>query len=351
MNSQKFSLNLIRWFDKNKRDLPWRKIADPYKILVSEIMLQQTTVATVIPYYKRWIKRFPTVKNLAAAKPKTVLKMWQGLGYYARARNLHQTSKFLVKNFDAKIPATRQELQTLPGLGPYTTGAVLSIAFGQREVIIDANVRRVIMRILALSGFADTTQDKSIKEFLNRVMPVHHMSSFNQGLMELGALICRSGQVLCLQCPIQGFCKAYKKGTQEIIPRVKEKQLEKKDVAVAIIRKGNKIFIQKRPSKGLLADLWEFPGGQREKGESVKQALCRELREELNVSVVSAKPFVRVKHLYTKFSVDLYAFYCNVTPIPKENRTQKWVTLSEFQKYPVPSGTVRIIDRLTRIFE
>ncbi len=346
MRSNNFSKQLIQWFEKNKRSLPWRQTRDPYKIWISEVMLQQTTVNAVIPYYKKWIRRFPTVQSLADAQLKTVLKFWQGLGYYSRARNLHKAAKILIKDFKGKIPSTRAELQALPGLGPYTAGAVLSIAFGQREPIVDANVRRVIMRILALPGLANPAQDKRIIKFLDTVMPMHSMSSFNQGLMEIGALVCRSNQALCLQCPIRVFCKAYTKGIQEIIPRVEQKRLERKDVVVAIIENKNKFFIQKRPSGGLLGDLWEFPGGQREKGESLERALYRELHEELNVIVANAKPFASVKHFYTKFSVNLHVFRCKVNPLPKEDRAHKWVLLSALKNYPVPSGTARIIEKL-----
>lgn len=346
MKSHDFSSQLIQWFKKNKRSLPWRETTDPYKIWVSEVMLQQTTVNTVIPYYKKWVRRFPTVRSLARARLKTVLKLWQGLGYYNRARNLHAASKFLVKNFDAKIPSTKEALGSLPGLGPYTVGAVLSIAFGKREAIVDANVRRVIMRILALKGFSNPAQDKKIIQFLETVMPHQDMSAFNQGLMELGALVCRSSQAFCLQCPLRIFCKAYKKGIQEIIPQVKQKQLEQKDVAVAIIKNKNKFFIQKRPSGGLLGDLWEFPGGQREKGESLKNTLAREICEEIGGNVVSSKLFIEVKHFYTKFSVSLHAFQCQVTPLPNADRNHKWVSLKDLQSYPVPSGTARIIEHL-----
>jgi A/G-specific adenine glycosylase len=347
MRSDNFSKQLIQWFEKNKRNLPWRKTRDPYKIWISEVMLQQTTVSTVIPYYKKWVRRFPTVQSLANAQLKTVLKWWQGLGYYSRARNLHKAAKVLVKDFNGKIPFMRAELQSLPGLGPYTTGAVLSIAFGQREPIVDANVRRVIMRFLALKGFANPTQDKMILHFLEQVMPRSNMSAFNQGLMELGALVCRSGQALCLQCPLRSFCKAYAKGIQEIIPRAEQKQLERKDVAVAIIKNKNKFFIQKRPSGGLLGDLWEFPGGQKEKNESLKDALAREVSEEIGAKVISSKLFFEVKHFYTRFCVYLYAFECKISPLPKSDRTHKWLSLKGLKNYPVPSGTARIVDRLS----
>jgi len=346
MNTSSFAQKLISWFETNKRSLPWRETRDPYKIWVSEIMLQQTTVNTVIPYYKRWIKRFPSVHHLARAQLKTVLTYWQGLGYYRRAKHLHGTAKRIVKDFNGKMPSNKEALKKFSGFGPYTVGAVLSIAFGQREAIIDANVRRVLMRILSIRGQADTTYDQKIHCFLEKVMPQEKMSEFNQGLMELGALICQSRNVQCTKCPVRVFCKAYEKGIQELIPSTQKKKLKIKNVCVGIIEKNDHFFIQRRPSGGLLADLWEFPGGQKENNESLFDALKREIKEELGVSVRQAKIFLKTKHFYTQFSVNLYAFKCKVDPLPKSSQTQKWVTLKAFERFPMPSGTCKIVERL-----
>jgi len=171
MNISSLAKKLIAWFKINQRDLPWRQTSDPYKIWVSEIMLQQTTVQTVLPYYQRWIKKFPTVHHLARAQIKTVLTYWQGLGYYQRAKNLHKSAKRIVKEFNGQVPRDRSELLRLHGFGPYTAGAVLSIAFGKKEVIIDANVRRVVMRMLAIRGDPSPIHDKRIEFFLKQVMP------------------------------------------------------------------------------------------------------------------------------------------------------------------------------------
>ncbi len=349
MPKPSFAQKLIGWFEKNKRSLPWRETSDPYKIWISEIMLQQTTVNAVIPYYKRWIKRFPSVQDLARAQLKTVLTLWQGLGYYRRVNNLHTTAKKIVQNFHGQIPQDRETLEKLPGFGPYTTGAVLSIAFGQREPIIDANVRRVLMRILGLRGKADTTQDKTIYAFLHEAMPHQKMSAFNQGLMELGAMICQSRDIRCGECPLRVFCKAYAKGIQQLIPKKQTKKLIMKKVCVGIIENKKRFFIQKRPSGGLLGDLWEFPGGQKEKGETLLVALKREIQEELGVAVTQAKLFFSTKHFYTQFCAHLYAFKCNVDPLPRLGQTRKWVTLKDFERYPMPSGTCKIVEYLKKI--
>ena len=341
-----FSKNLISWYQHNHRKLPWRKTKDPYKIWISEIMLQQTTVNAVIPYYERWIKEFPTVYDVAQAPLQKILKQWQGLGYYSRAKNIHKTAQIICKKPGGKIPQTREELIQLPGFGPYTTGAVLSIAFDKREPIIDANVRRVIMRHLAIPGHADPSQDQKILKFLENVMPQKGNNIFNQALMELGALVCRTRGPLCGVCPVKGSCDAYKKGIQEIIPRPKRKIIRNLNVAIGVLKNSGKYFIQKRSSRGLLADLWEFPGGKIEKGESPGEALRRELKEELGVEIKSSRHFVNLNHFYTHFRVSLSVFFCELKTFPESDATHRWVNLADFSRYPMPSGSAKLVDRL-----
>ena len=347
-NIKNFSKSLVFWYHKNKRDLPWRKTKDPYKIWISEMMLQQTTVSAVIPYYKEWVKSFPTMRSVASAPIQKILKQWQGLGYYQRARNIHKAAKIILKSHQSKIPCHAEDLLKLPGFGPYTTGAVLSIAFGIRYPIIDANVRRVIMRQLALEGYADTSQDKKILEFLEKVMPKKNINSFNQGLMELGALVCRTDNARCNMCPVKEICIAYKKGIQEIIPESKKRIIHKIDAVVGVIRNRNSFFIQKRGSKGLLADLWEFPGGKIKKDETSKKALYRELKEELGVNLASAKRMINLKHFYTQFDVNLHIWDCKVKVLPKANKTHRWASLRNIHSYPMPSGSSKILDYIVK---
>jgi A/G-specific adenine glycosylase len=341
-----FAHDLTRWYGNNKRDLPWRRTKDPYKIWVSEIMLQQTTVSTVIAYYERWIKIFPTVHDLARAPLQTVLKEWQGLGYYNRVRNLHKSALLVINEHKGVLPQDPQIIRSLPGFGPYTTGSVLSIAHDIPLTIIDANVRRVVMRLLALPGVTDTKQDLKVNEFLLKVLPKKNVGDFNQGLMELGALVCRSREPLCISCPLTGYCQAYKQGKQEIIPQTKKKIIKEIHAVIAIIKKRDNYFIQKRPSKGLLADLWEFPGGKIEKGESRAKALARELNEELGVGLKSSKHLFDVKHFYTQFKVNLAVFSCSLDNAPKIDATHQWVSFKDFSKYPMPSGSAKIIEKL-----
>lgn len=349
INKNYFIKHLIRWYGKHARPLPWRETQDPYKIWISEIMLQQTTVNTVIPYYERWIKVFPDIAAVAEAPLEKILNIWQGLGYYQRARNIHRSAKIITQKFNGIVPSTPESLRALPGFGPYTIGAVLSIAFHIPFPIIDANIRKVFMRLLALKGKASGKQDKKILPVLEEMLPLKNIHIFNQALMELGALVCRHKEPLCIQCPLKKCCLAYEKGIQEIIPETEKKALKNITAVVALIRKKNTYFIQKRPSKGLLADLWEFPGGKVEKNESLQQALSREIREELNVSITSCMEIMKVQHFYTQFRVHLHAFKCRVHPMPKTDAAHQWVSLKSLADIPMPSGNAKIIENLTKI--
>ena len=347
-NKSSFAKTLNAWYRRHARDLPWRKTSDPYKIWISEIMLQQTTVSAVIPYYRKWIKVFPTVGHVAKAPQQKILRLWQGLGYYTRAKNIHKTAKIICNIYGKQIPDDPSELKKLPGFGPYTIGAVLSIAFDQRHPIIDANVRRVIMRLLALKGYADISQDPKILKFLEREMPKENLRTFNQALMELGALVCRNREPLCGICPVKMHCYGYKKGIQEIIPQPKKRIVKDIDVAIGILKRDEKYFIQKRPAKGLLGDLWEFPGGKIEKGESPVQALKRELKEELGISVKSQHHLMNVRHFYTQYRVNLHVLFCEPSSYPSLQKNRKWSTLKGLRRYPMPSGSAKIVDQLTK---
>ena len=341
-----FARDLTRWYQKHRRSLPWRHARDPYHIWASEIMLQQTTVNAVIPYYERWLKTFPTVFDLARADIHDVLKAWQGLGYYARAKNFHKAAGLVVDDHEGKLPADPVVVRSLPGFGPYTTGSVLSIAYDARLPIIDANVRRVVMRLLALPGEADTQQDKKVTAFLEKVLPRKGVGDFNQALMELGALVCRSKEPSCLLCPVRSYCSAYAKGKQEIIPKPKQKILKDIETVIAVIRHKGKFFIQKRPSKGLLADLWEFPGGKLEKGESAREALGREIQEELGIKIADARHLFDVRHFYTTFRVKLSVWAAETASLPGTDQTHRWVLSRDLVQYPMPSGTVKVIEKL-----
>lgn len=341
-----FSTSILLWYEKNRRDLPWRHTRDPYKIWVSEMMLQQTTVQTVIPYYERWCKTFPTIKHLSQAPIENVLKSWQGLGYYARARNLHKASQIVVKEYGGNLPKDAVAVRKLPGFGPYATGSVLSIAYDMPLQIIDANVRRVIMRILMLSGVAGVGQDSQISAYLGKVFPKKRAGDFNQALMELGALICKPKEPLCSQCPVTLFCKAFHNNVQNDIPIKKIKEISNIHAVVAVISKGGKVFLQKRMGKGLLQGMWEFPGGKIEVAEEKIDALARELREELKVELKSAEYLFDVVHSYTQFRarISVYAATLHFPIIMNKNRI--WADKDDILRLPLPSGTRKIIDKI-----
>jgi len=339
-----FREKLTRWYHTHHRHLPWRETHDPYKIWISEIMLQQTTVPAAISYYERWFNFFPDVEALSEAPLQKVLKAWQGLGYYQRAKNLHKTSKVIVREFGSQIPKDYDKLRRLPGIGPYTASALLSFAFDAPYPVLDANVRRVLMRLMRIRSYAFTKNDKAFLKFLMPHLPRKNSSQFNQALMELGSLVCKPKNPICLLCPITEFCRAFESGEQEIIPLPKKRNFQKIETVIAIIKKGGRYLIQKRPSRGLLADLWEFPGGKRKSSESLIQALHREIREELEVEIEKEKYLTKVHHSYTQFQVTLYAYECSLKNGPRlRGKIFRWVSLKGLRRYPFPSGSVKII--------
>ncbi len=310
-------------------------------------MLQQTTVAAVVPYYRRWLEVFPDLRSLARAPLRKVLREWQGLGYYQRARNLHAAAKSIVRDHGSKVPDDEKTLRRLPGFGPYTAAAVLSLAYGKPFPVIDANVRRVLMRVLGLRGQAVSGVDKKLGVFLRSVFPGDAPGEFNQALMELGALVCRSRGPQCLACPIRAYCRAARRGIQEIIPRPKTLRTERIEVVVAVIEKDGRVLIQERPAGGLLAGLWEFPGGKVEAGEALTEALRREIREELGAEIEDIRRLTTVRHAYTRFVATLHAFRCRMgQPGLKPGGRHRWVTLKSIRRYPLPSGSVKIVDFL-----
>jgi A/G-specific adenine glycosylase len=342
-----FARRLLAWYARHHRKLPWRASRDPYRIWVSEVMLQQTTVQAVVPYYERWLALFPDVAALAGAPLSKVLRAWQGLGYYGRARNLHRAARIIVREHGGRIPDDESVLRSLPGFGPYTTAAVLSLAFGRPFPVIDANVRRVLMRIIGLDGEASPTHDRALLGHLLGYFPVRSPGPFNQAMMELGALVCRSRNPLCLACPVASFCTAVREGRQETIPRPRCQAVEKIEAVVAVIRDGRRFLIQQRPAGGLFGGLWEFPGGKKKRGESRVAALRREVREELGAEITDVRYLTSVQHAYTRFRVSLSVYSCRLEGSRvSAGPGRRWVTLGSVCRYPLPSGTVRIVNFL-----
>ena len=306
---------LLDWYKINKRDLPWRRTKDPYRIWVAEIMLQQTRVDTVIPYYERFLKKFPDVRALARARVDDVLKAWENLGYYSRARHLHEAARVVVKQFGGMIPPEMEDLRKLPGVGAYTAGAILSIAFGKRFAAVDGNVIRVIARLFAIEDPVDRSKVKTrIGEIAERLVPASEPGHYNQALMDLGSGICTPRSPACPACPLAAACKARKKGIQESIP-VKRiaAAVPHREAAVALIRNDrDEILLVKRPGKGLLGGLWSFPGGVLKEGDAPAAGLRSSLRQELGLKVIPGRERLSVEHGYSHFSVTVHVFACTI---------------------------------------
>jgi A/G-specific adenine glycosylase len=304
---------LIAWYGKHRRSLPWRDHPDPYRVWISEIMLQQTQVDTVIPYYHRFLKRFPTVEALAAAPLGDVLKVWENMGYYARARHLHRAAQVIVEKYKGVLPDTWEAIIALPGIGNYTAGAILSIAFEQPLPAVDGNVRRVLSRLFAIcEPLHKPDTQKALNTLAVFIVPKKSPGSFNQALMDLGAIICTPKSPACADCPLKMLCKARQDGLQDLLPVSEKKPAtphERVTAAVIRNRQGQMLVVQ-RPARGLLASLWKLPGGIVKRGETLEEGLKRIVREELGIRILVGEALASVNHAYTHFRITLQAFRC-----------------------------------------
>jgi A/G-specific adenine glycosylase len=311
-------------------------------------MLQQTQVNTVLRYYTPFIRKFPTIQKLAHASLDGVLKAWELLGYYARARNLHRAAKIVVDEHAGIIPSTYEKFRRLPGVGDYVSAAVLSIAHNQPYAVLDGNVKRVLARLLLID--LPVNVQKYNKEFqakIDTLLAREEPGIFNQAMMELGATICKPAAPICSECPVWKFCKAFHMNEQLIYPRkIKKLKVPEFPIAIGVIVKSNRILITQRPPQGLLGGLWEFPGGKIKENELPKDACVREIQEELNLSVTVQKHLGQVKHAYTHFKVVIEVFLCN-NPRGKIKLNgpidYRWVNVSALANYPIPSANHKII--------
>jgi A/G-specific adenine glycosylase len=348
---RRFRRAVTGWYGRHRRAMPWRNTDDPYKIWVSEVMLQQTQVATVEPYYRRFVDRFSTVHHLARAQLDEVLKAWEGLGYYGRARHLHRAAKEIVSRFGGQVPDNLDDLLSLPGVGRYTAGAVLSIAYDRPVPVIDGNVKRLLARVFHITENVDKVGTQRILwELAGNLLPRAGVGVFNQGMMELGAVVCKSGQPLCDSCPLAGICEAKRLSIQADLPvRSSRKPIPHYDVTAGIIYKDEKLLITRRPPKGLLGGLWEFPGGKLEDGEDLESCLIREIREELGIRIEVLEPMVVVKHAYSHFRITLHAFRCKYAGGKirlLECDDYRWITPQELTAFAFPAADRRIIEVL-----
>jgi A/G-specific adenine glycosylase len=355
----KIVTRLLGWFSANARDLPWRRTRDPYAVWVSEIMLQQTQVKTVVPYWERWMAALPTVKALAHAKPERLHKLWEGLGYYTRVRNMQRAAQAMLEKYRGEVPDSFEELLGLPGIGRYTAGAICSIAFNQPKPVVDGNVMRVLTRVFGIGG---DPRDKKVNESLwqaaqklvqtaaaspqspaTRHSPLatlqHPASSFNQALMELGALVCTPRLPRCEVCPLRKLCVAFQDGRVEELPAVKRRERATKRRFVALIfKKRDRFLVRQRPAGVVNAHLWEFPNFETGlNGCDIKQ----EARKSLGIAVGRMEPLCTINHTITRYRIKLDAFQAwSGRAVAQDGR---WVKAADLKRLPFTSAHRKIV--------
>jgi len=328
---------LLAWYRRHKRDLPWRRTRDPYAIWLSETMLQQTRVETVIPYYSRFLERFPSVYALASADIDDVTQLWSGLGYYSRARNLHAAAQKIVREHASELPSEVEALRELPGVGRYTAGAVASIAFDRPAPIVDGNVARVLSRVLDLREDVTTPSvQKRLWEEAEALARGPAPGDLNQALMELGALVCTPRAPKCLVCPLREMCRGLAAGDPEALPVKAKKAAPKRIEAVcAVVMRAEKLLAVRRPPEGLLGGLWDLPGGELAKGEPPRSALERALREKLGIELSGVAALGAVQHQFTHRTLALHVFRAEAKPgriARREYDAHRWVTRGAFTR-------------------
>ncbi len=344
---REFQDRLLQWYHHHHRSLPWRQTRDPYAIWVSEVMLQQTRVETVLRYYPRFLARFPTLEALARAPLEEVLRLWQGMGYYARARNLHRAARQALERFGG-FPRHLEDFRSLPGVGPYTAAAVWAIAFGKPVLPLDGNVRRVLSRLFDLDSHRDPLYHQHGTPLLQHRSP-EETSALAQALMELGALVCTPRKPACERCPVQDLCLAHQRNTVPLRPppRPRRPRPHHQVVLAYLLNPEGRVLLTRRRPEGFLGGLWELPGGKVEPGETLEQALRRELQEEVGIQEITRLRYLgAVPHGYTHFSVTLHLFEAH-TPQPVVHLqgpvAYAWVRPEEIRRYPLPRGTEKAL--------
>jgi len=336
-----FSQKLLAWYAIHARSLPWRETSDPYAVWVSEIMLQQTRVETVIPYFERWMKRFPSLDSLAHSNQGEVLSAWEGLGYYSRARNLHKAAQIVAGEYGGRLPDDIKALRRLPGIGRYTAGAIASLIYGLDEPALDGNIRRVLARCFNVSIPARSKPGENLLwELAAENLPEGQAGVYNQAMMDLGSQVCTLRRPACERCPVSEICQSRMAGNQEQRPVGSARPVTPHHiVTAAVIRKDGQVLIAQRPADGLLGGLWEFPGGKLQAGEDLVTCLKREIIEELGVAVSVGRGLGVYRHAYTHFKVTLHAFECALAdgsqPEAHEHAGLRWVLPSELMDYPM----------------
>jgi len=335
--------SLLSWYKKTNFQMPWRDFHNPYQIWISEIMLQQTQVQTVKKYYTNWMNKHPTVESVATDNIDSILKLWEGLGYYKRAHNIHKAAHTIVKKHRSKIPNTYDDLIQLEGIGDYTASAILSIAYKKKYPAIDGNLKRVISRLYALSVSSQTTQ--VFKEKVQRLMNNDNAGEINQAFMDLGREICTYKAPKCNLCPISKQCIAYLNNEVDKFPKANQSNPKPLyDVVVGMIYKNNKFLISKRKNKGLLKGLWELPGGKKDVKENNRECLKREIKEELDIEIDIKKKIGVINHQYSHFKINLIGYLCiykSGQPKPLASDDIKWIYKKNINSFAFPKSTLK----------
>ncbi len=338
-----FRRALVQWYGHNARDLPWRRTRDPYLIWLSEIILQQTRVEQGLPYFERFSRAFPNVQALAGAAERQVLRQWEGLGYYARARNMHKAARVIVTELGGVFPKSAAEWMRLPGVGRYTAGAITSIAFNEPVPVLDGNVARVLARLMALDAPPGAAATRLLWQSAETLVPHKRPGTFNQALMELGAQVCIPRKPLCDTCPVKRACHGFSSGEPGRYPVRRSKRTSPHHhMALAVISRNGRYLVQKRPDKGLLAGLWEFPSVHIDKPEDAMAAV-KELASSLGFNVHIERQLSAIRHAFTHFCVTVYGFICTTTDKTPRTLDVKWLRFAQLDQYPLPKFLRRLL--------
>lgn len=361
MNVRAFQKKILAWFSKNQRPLPWRADYEPYAVWVSEIMLQQTQVETVLPYFRRWMRELPNIRSLAKCPEKKVLKLWEGLGYYSRARNIHKTAAEIAENHGGVFPSDYETILSLKGIGRYTAGAIASIAFNQDTPILDGNVIRVLSRIYAIGRPLDTQKNKErLWRLEESLIPKGSARFFNQALMELGALVCTHQDPACAQCPVRDFCLAFKRKNPEAYPvRRQRKKITPVSAGALVLARDGKYFIRLRPVGKIMGGLWEFPEWKLAKKrtlplDTVEEKIRRLAADEFKLTLDNPRYLGTLKRNYTRYSETLNVFLkeldgSEIRIRPKTGWPGVWASKNDFRKYPFSSAHLKIVSLLRQV--
>jgi len=348
-----FADSLLLWFSQHKRPLPWRRDYTPYQVWISEIMLQQTQMERGVEYFLRWMDRLPGIAAVADADEETVLKLWEGLGYYSRVRNLHRAARIIVREHAGEFPGRLEHIRALPGIGDYTAAAIASIAFRQDVACVDANVERVLARVCDIDTPVKQKENMAfVRATAQALLPSGRAREFNQAMMELGALVC-SKKARCEACPVRRWCEAHHLGIvhERPVPAAR-KPVSHIDVATGVLVHQGRIFIQKRPDHGVWAGFWEFPGGCVEPGETPEGTVQREFMEEMEFPVEHAGKITVIHHGYTTYRVTLHCFFLRLrsgaspAPVLHAATDHRWVRFGELADYTLPAGHRKLADML-----